>query len=66
MTNYDRNPETEALIHGETTVKAPYAECWRCPLKDRPCVPSHLPHQAAVIVVGEAPGKTEVDTGMPF
>jgi len=46
--------------------KAPYADCVHCPLADRPCVPSHLPPGAFVLVVGEAPGATEVQMGQPF
>ena len=46
--------------------KAPFADCGNCPLADRPCVPSHLPRNARVIVIGEAPGKDEVNSGRPF
>ena len=46
--------------------KAPYADCDNCPLADRPCVPSYIPRNARLLVVGEAPGSDEVKTGRPF
>lgn len=47
--------------------KVPFAECWRCPLKDAPCVPTHRPQgEATLVVVGEAPGFYEVKAGKPF
>lgn len=48
------------------TPKAPFADCDNCPLYDRPCVPSHLPVNARLLVVGEAPGSEEVNQGVPF
>lgn len=46
--------------------KAQYAECDKCPLADRPCVPSWLPEQAQIMIIGEAPGRDEVSSGRPF
>jgi uracil-DNA glycosylase family 4 len=46
--------------------KAPCADCKNCPLKDRPFVPSSLPENARMLVIGEAPGADEVRQGQPF
>lgn len=46
--------------------KAPYAECDGCPLRDQPCVPSYIPRNARILVIGEAPGREEVQHGRPF
>jgi uracil-DNA glycosylase len=40
--------------------RAPLARCGDCPLKDRPCVIGYGPRLANWIIVGEAPGETEV------
>lgn len=48
------------------TPKAPFADCDNCPLRERPCVPSHMPVNARLLVVGEAPGSEEVNQGIPF
>lgn len=46
------------------------AECWRCPLKGcgRGPVPAQMPAEGWVpfLIVGEAPGQSEVDVGAPF
>ena len=46
--------------------KAPFAECDGCPLQDRPHALGRGPDKARVVIVGEAPGATEVKTGVPF
>lgn len=46
--------------------KAPFAKCDECPLKDQPAVQGQGPSQAEYVVVGEAPGKQEARTGIPF
>lgn len=46
--------------------KAPFADCENCPLADRPCVPSYMPRNARILVIGEAPGREEVQAGRPF
>lgn len=46
--------------------KAPFAECHLCPLVNQPCVPSHLPKNAKILVIGEAPGREEVAHRQPF
>jgi DNA polymerase-1 len=48
--------------------KAPFAECDTCPLKDEPCVKSTRPDNwhSGLMIVGEAPGRDEVDEGKPF
>ena len=46
--------------------KHPLADCMTCPLQNEPYVPSYGPDKADIVVVGEAPGKTEVETGEPF
>lgn len=43
-----------------------YDGCKTCPLADRPAVLGHGPVNACVALVGEAPGRTEVDQGRPF
>ena len=49
-----------------STRKHPLAKCEECPLQDRPFVPSWGNKYANVVLVGEAPGRTEVYTKMPF
>jgi uracil-DNA glycosylase family 4 len=46
--------------------KAPGADCANCPLRDQPFVPSYGDDSAALVLVGEAPGSTEVQVGVPF
>lgn len=46
--------------------KAPFADCDRCPLKSEEFVPGNGPQHADRIIVGEAPGETEVREGQPF
>lgn len=46
--------------------KAPFARCDTCPLRDQPFVSGVGRDQAKYVIVGEAPGKTEVATGVPF
>ena len=46
--------------------KHPHALCEECPLYDQPYVPSAGPINADLVVVGEAPGKQEVDQSQPF
>src|SRR3982750_17683 len=58
---HDAQPQTPAI-----KPKAAFADCANCPLVDRPCVPSNMPIGASLLVVGEAPGRDEVQTGRPF
>lgn len=46
--------------------KAPGARCSECTLLSAPFVPSSGPNDAKVVVIGEAPGNTEVEQGKPF
>lgn len=46
--------------------KHPLAACENCELRDRPMVPSAIPAGAKLVIVGEAPGATEVREGVPF
>ena len=46
--------------------KPPLAHCDECPLKDRPFVPGDGPSRTDRVIVGEAPGETEVKKGKPF
>jgi uracil-DNA glycosylase family 4 len=47
--------------------KLPGARCWECPLQNEPCVPASGPgRNPKLIVIGEAPGMTEVQQGAPF
>lgn len=47
--------------------KAPCAICSRCPLKDRPLVPSFVPENFnGTLMIGEAPGAEEVREKVPF
>ncbi len=48
--------------------KAPFAHCDDCPLRHRPFVPGHGPSKTdrVRVIVGEAPGETEVVEGKPF
>lgn len=46
--------------------KAPFADCEHCPLKAEPLVSGVGRDDAKYIIVGEAPGSTEVNTGVPF
>ncbi len=43
-----------------------YAGCEKCPLKDRPPVYGYGPQNPEFLVLGEAPGQTEVQKGKPF
>jgi len=47
-------------------VKALYARCEECPLKEEPHALGTGPEQADVVVIGEAPGVQEARTGVPF
>jgi uracil-DNA glycosylase family 4 len=47
-------------------IKAPLAECDKCPLADRPFVPGDGPAKASVAIIGEAPGANEVIKQKPF
>jgi len=40
--------------------------CERCPLQGRPQVPGDGPEKAALVLVGEAPGRREAAEGKPF
>ncbi len=42
------------------------AACDSCPLKDQDCVSGVGRDHAKYVIVGEAPGRTEVATGVPF
>lgn len=46
--------------------KHPLAECENCSLRAGKYVPTVEPEHAAIAVVGEAPGYTEADKGLPF
>ena len=46
--------------------KAPLAHCGECPLRDSHFVPGDGPGEADFVIVGEAPGETEVEKGKPF
>lgn len=46
--------------------KAPFAHCDSCPLKDEDFVAGFGPDDVRYVIVGEAPGATEVRTGSPF
>jgi uracil-DNA glycosylase family 4 len=46
--------------------KVKSANCKECPLQEYPFVPSYLPEDAEVFVVGEGPGVQEVRQGKPF
>jgi uracil-DNA glycosylase family 4 len=46
--------------------KAAFARCDECPLANRPVVPGDGPVAASRVIVGEAPGKSEVLQGKPF
>lgn len=48
------------------TSKAPLADCDNCPLKSRPCVPTKHVRNASLLVVGEAPGTSELIDRVPF
>jgi DNA polymerase len=45
---------------------SPFARCAACPLRDRPFVSGVGRDAVRYVIVGEAPGRTEVDTGVPF
>ena len=50
-----------------TEAKAPFALCENCPLKDMPFVPGSGDNgKVDVVIVGEAPGRTEAQRGTPF
>lgn len=44
----------------------PCAECEGCPLYKRPFVSASVRENPTAILIGEAPGETEVEKGMPF
>ena len=46
--------------------KAPLAHCDECPLWNRPLVAGDGPPKTDLVIVGWAPGKTEVEVGKPF
>jgi uracil-DNA glycosylase family 4 len=46
--------------------KAPLAHCEECPLRDQDFVSGVGRDEARYVIVGEAPGATEVATGVPF
>ena len=46
--------------------RAPLGRCEACPLRNRPIVPGYGPNPAKCVIVGEAPGETEVIEGRPF
>jgi len=46
--------------------KHPLADCDKCPLKDEKYVPSEIPENPRLVVVGEAPGFQEATRGRPF
>jgi uracil-DNA glycosylase len=45
---------------------SPFARCEDCPLRDRPFVSGVGRDAVKYVIVGEAPGGTEVETGVPF
>lgn len=50
-----------------TSRRHPEAICEECPLfEENTFVPSFIPDEAEMVIVGEAPGATEVKTGKPF
>lgn len=59
-------PQTTTNSTGSNS-KLPGARCWECPLRNEPCVPPSGPgDNPRLIVIGEAPGATEVEKGFPF
>ena len=46
--------------------KAPLAKCGECPLFPYDFALGQGPEQSDLVFVGEAPGKTEIETGKPF
>ena len=46
--------------------KAPFADCATCPLRDEPIVYGNGPDKADIVITGEAPGRDEVRSGIPF
>ncbi len=46
--------------------KAPYAQCNKCPLKDRALVKGKFRGEPKYILLGEAPGNREAQKGEPF
>lgn len=46
--------------------KLPKALCDLCPLRSMPCVPSKVPHDATLVIVGDRPGIEEERKGEPF
>jgi DNA polymerase-1 len=51
---------------GKKASKLPQANCKGCPLRGEPLVPPFGDGQGYIMIVGEAPGATEVDKGRPF
>src|SRR5947209_4804010 len=50
----------------DVEAKAPHARCDECPLRERPFVAGWGPLTTDRVIVGEAPGETEVAEGKPF
>ena len=46
--------------------KAPLADCETCPLKNEPHVLGSGPEHPKYVIVGEAPGRDEIKSGVPF
>lgn len=46
--------------------KHPEAVCEACPLYDRPYVPTYVPEQPVIALIGEAPGVQEARQEVPF
>jgi uracil-DNA glycosylase len=47
-------------------VKARLPRCDECPFRNRRVVPGYGPDDSQLVIVGEAPGNTEVLEGVPF
>lgn len=50
----------------EIAAKAPGAQCWSCPLRRQPFVPTVLTKKSPVAFVAEAPGEQEERLGVPL
>ena len=68
MREFDGMQEVDTGIEGpeEIPSKLPGADCAKCKLLAHPCVPSFIPDNVDVIVIGEAPGSEEVNAKEPF
>jgi len=55
-----------ALTSTPIEPKAPHAECWSCPLFDKPCAKSIIPKNPIAAVVARSPGYMEAKMGKPF